>query len=255
MRSRGAPAAWMVGEHWWPPPQVGHPWEANVRWQVVTCRGCRHERASLVATRLIEQGSESAPRPVTPGRSISPTRRPSISQWRVAPKGGQPVRALCCDAGGTWGGGNESRRPPSASVVKRRPPARRLGGSPRPPTFSWPTAGRRGGYTSAVIAPCSWGSVPNRGRCASSWRSASPSVHLPASPAPGGRAPGPSSPGSTSAPRIPSLSARVAGLFREATRFPTRERRAPVSWFAHGSVAPAAQPQLAPRVSRGRGGR
>ena len=59
LRSRGAPAAWIVpGVHWWPPPSVGHAWEANVRWHLGICGRCRHERATLVASGPIEQGGE-----------------------------------------------------------------------------------------------------------------------------------------------------------------------------------------------------
>ena len=59
MRSPGVPAMWFnPGEHWWPPPRVVHPWEANAEWRVHTCGRCKQERASLVATRPIRQGDE-----------------------------------------------------------------------------------------------------------------------------------------------------------------------------------------------------
>ena len=47
--------------------------------------------------------------------------------------------------------------------------------------------------------------------------------------------------------------ARSKSIARSDTVSDTRERYARVSWFAHGSVAPLAQPQLAPRISQGRG--
>ena len=73
LRSRGTPATWIVrGEHWWPPPRVGHPWDANVRWRVDTCGRCKHERVSLVATRPIGQGSELCAQTGYPGQVYLP---------------------------------------------------------------------------------------------------------------------------------------------------------------------------------------
>ena len=73
LRSRGTPATWIFpGEHWWPPPRVGHPWEANVKWQVDTCGRCRHERAFLVAAGPIGQGSELCAETGYPGQVYLP---------------------------------------------------------------------------------------------------------------------------------------------------------------------------------------
>ena len=55
----GVPAAWLApGEHWWPPPRVVHPWEANAKWQVSGCGRCGRTRASLVAAAPIRRGDE-----------------------------------------------------------------------------------------------------------------------------------------------------------------------------------------------------
>ena len=101
VRSPGVPAMWVSpGEHWWPPPRVVHPWEANVEWRVHTCGRCRQERASLVATGRFGRGTNFALLPGTRGRSTSPMRRPCIWLWTAALRGERRAPARCFGPGG-----------------------------------------------------------------------------------------------------------------------------------------------------------
>lgn len=189
------------------------------------------------------RAASSAPRPATRARFTFPTRRPFISPWMAVLKGRQRAWARCCGPGGSTGDGGGSLRPPSASVAKRRPPVRRHGGCQPPLISSCLTEDREGGCTSAVTASWSFGSAPSREGCASTWRSASPSVLLRGLPAPGGRALGPSSPGSTIAPRTLSLDARVAGPSLGAAPFPVTVP-ACVARASRGSRMASPRPRL-----------
>ena len=258
LRNRGVLAAWIIpGEHWWPPPRVGHQWEANVKWQLVTCGKCRHERASLVATRPIEQGSEFCAETGYPGQVYLPDKATLHLVMGGSAKG------RTAGAGAVlWGMGDHGRwqRIVAEAAIsigsKTSPTSAEAWGLSAAADLLLAYSGLErkvhiGGDCSMLMKfcaeqkkmrefvaqrvaeralaclagagwTCAWTIVPRKHNCAADFV---------------------------------AKRARGRALARNDADFGTCERRARVSWFVHGSGAPVAQPQLAPCIPQGCGGR
>ena len=256
LRSRGAPAPWIVpGEHWWPPPRVGHPWEANVRGHLDTCGRCKHQRATLVASGPIEQGASSADTGY-PGQ----VRLPDEAALHLAMDGSAKGRTAGAGAV-LWSMGDHGRwqRLGTAAISIS--------------SKTSPTAAEAWGFSAAANLPLAHGGtdrkVPISGDCSMLMRFCAGQRRMRefvaqriAERALARLAGAGWSCAWTIVPRKHNYAAdsfakraRSSALARADTEPSTRDRHARVSMFMHSSDTPAAQPQLAPSNPQGCGGR
>ena len=235
---------------------MGHLWEANVRWQLVTCGRCRHERAALIASSPIEQGGELCADTGYPGQvRFSDEAILHFAMDRSAKGRTAGVGAVLWRMGdhGRWQRlgvaaiSIVSQTSPTAAEAWRLSAAAHLplahSGSDRKVHISGDcpmllrfcaeqermrefVAQRIAERALARLAgagwSCAWIIVPRKHNCASDFV---------------------------------AKRARFRAFARTDVEPSTRDRHARVSWFMHSSDTPAAQPQVAPSNSQGCGGR